>query len=178
MLADPRHSCIVLANVTRTAPAGVTETFALRRVKSLSLLSVCRDNFAVPTIVIGEYEKAVLPVEFIETVSHLHIETFALWHDRQFADVLAKADVTNVFLGGAFLDEEILIAALEGAKRGHDVRILSDLTIARQDADRDLVLDRLAHHGVIATTVSQMLLEWSVSLNDSAVIEKVQQLLF
>ncbi|MEH2484132.1 hypothetical protein [Bradyrhizobium sp. AZCC 2230] len=70
-----------------------------------------------------------------------------------------------------------MIAALGGAKRGYDVRVFSDVTVARREADRSLVLDRLAHHGVLATTIGQALLEWSVSLDDPAVSARIQQLL-
>lgn len=69
MLADPRHSCIVLLNVTRTGPIGVAEAVALRRAKSLSLLPVCKELFAVPLLVLGEWELSSMtsPISPIST---------------------------------------------------------------------------------------------------------------
>jgi|EndMetStandDraft_6_1072998.scaffolds.fasta_scaffold173757_1 hypothetical protein len=177
MLADPRQSCVVLLNVTRPSPAGVTEALALRRAKSLSLLAVCKELFAVPLLVLGDYDKAQFSDPIDGSVRRLDVETFALWRDARFTDVLAGSNARRIFLGGAFLEEEVLIAALDGARLGYDVRILSDVTVARQEADRSLVLNRLAHHGILATTMGQVLLEWSVSLDDPAVSAKIQQLL-
>jgi hypothetical protein len=57
------------------------------------------------------------------------------------------------------------------------VRLLADLSIARIETDRTLVLDRLALHGVPAVTVRQALLEWATSLEDPILKQKVQQLL-
>lgn len=177
MLADPRHSCIVLLNVTRTGPIGVAEAVALRRAKSLSLLPVCKELFAVPLLVLGEWELALLPDPIDGSVRRLDVETLVPWRDARFTDLLAGTGVSVVFLGGAFLEEEILIAALDGARLGYDVRILLDVTVARLEADRSLVIDRLAHHGIVATTIGQALLEWSVSVDDPAVSAKIQQLL-
>jgi hypothetical protein len=175
MLADSRYSCIILLNATQTDPMGITEALALRRAKSLSLLPVCKKLFAVPLFVLGDCEE--LSDSIAGSVTRLDVDTLALWRDARFTDLLADADVRVVFLGGAFLEEEVLIAALGGAERGYDVRVLSDVTVARQEADRSLVLDRLAHHGVLATTIGQALLEWSVSLDDPAVATKIQQML-
>ncbi|MBT1516386.1 hypothetical protein KIP88_38745, partial [Bradyrhizobium sp. SRL28] len=79
--------------------------------------------------------------------------------------------------GGSWLEEDIFIAALQAAERGYDVRLLSDLIATRVDADRSLALDRLALHGILATTVRQTLLEWAVYLHDPLLMQKVQQLL-
>jgi nicotinamidase-related amidase len=79
---------------------------------------------------------------------------------------LAASNVGVIFLGGAWLEEEVFIAALEGVRFGYDVRVLADLSAARVETDRSLVLDRLALHGVLATTVRQTLLEWAVCLDD------------
>jgi hypothetical protein len=41
-----------------------------------------------------------------------------------------------IFLGGAFLEEDVFIAALEGVRFGYDVRLLTDLSMARREAER------------------------------------------
>jgi nicotinamidase-related amidase len=100
-----------------------------------------------------------------------------LWCDQQFTASLLALNVGVVFLAGAWLEEEIFIAALEGVRLGYDVRVLADLTAARVETDRSLVLDRLALHGVLATTVRQTLLEWAVCLDDPILKQRVRQLL-
>jgi hypothetical protein len=60
-----------------------------------------------------------------------------------------------IFRGGAFLEEIVFIAALEGVRLGYDVRLLADLSMARREAERAPVFDRLALHGVLTTTVPQ-----------------------
>jgi hypothetical protein len=57
------------------------------------------------------------------------------------------------------------------------VRLLADLSVARSEADRSLVLDRLALHGVLTTTVRQALLEWAVCLDDPDSMQRVIKLL-
>lgn len=80
-----------------------------------------------------------------------------------------------VFLGGAWLEEEVLIAALEGVRRGYDIRLLADLSVARLEIDRCLALDRLAMHGVPAMTLRQALLEWAAFVDDPSVSEMVHR---
>lgn len=177
MLVHPRHSCIVLVNVTRGAAANAREAFAARRRGCLPLLAICQEFFAIPQIAVGEYEQALFPDQLAATIEHFDIDVLSMWRDPQLADRLARSNVGAIFLGGAFLEEEVLISALEGARHGFDVRLLSDLSLPRHESDRALVLARLAHHGILATTVRQALLEWAVSLGDRTVSAKIQELI-
>jgi nicotinamidase-related amidase len=101
----------------------------------------------------------------------------SLWRNEGLTTSLAASNAGVIFLGGAFLDEDVFITALEGVKLGYDMRLLADLSLARREADRSLVLDRLALHGVITTTVRQALLEWAVCLDDPLLKQKVRKLL-
>ena len=176
MLADPRHSCLVFLNLTRGGRAD-DQPIDLRRAGSLALLPACRDVFGVPEIAIGEYDQSILTDQIAASIEHLDIDFLSLWRDPRLAAQLAEAGVGVVFLGGAFLEEEVLIAALEGARRGYDIRLLSDLSVDRHEADRPLVLARLAHYGILATTIRQALLEWAVALGDDAVSRRILELL-
>src|SRR5882762_10621980 len=66
MLADPRHSRVVLVNLTRGEPIDSSIAFAARRRASLSLLPIAVDMFGVAVTVVGEYQPARLP----EQVAH------------------------------------------------------------------------------------------------------------
>ncbi|MCK1394369.1 isochorismatase family protein [Bradyrhizobium sp. 1] len=176
MLADPRHSCLVFLNLTRGGRPD-DQPIDLRRAGSLALLPACRTVFGVPEIAIGEYDQSILTDQIAASIEHLDIDFLSLWRDPRLAAQLGEAGVGVVFLGGAFLEEEVLIAALEGARRGYDIRLLSDLSVDRHEADRPLVLARLAHYGIVATTIRQALLEWAVALGDDAVSRRILELL-
>ena len=177
MLADPRRSRIALINLTRDEQANMSVEFAARRRASLTLLPVCQDAFGVTQLAIGAYESNQVPDGVAHSIVPINIDCLALWHDQEFTASLAAANVGVIFLAGAWLEEEVFIAALEGVRLGYDVRVLADLSVARVETDRSLVLDRLALHGVLATTVRQTLLEWAVCLDDPILKQKVRQLL-
>ncbi|SDH59305.1 MULTISPECIES: isochorismatase family protein [Bradyrhizobium] len=177
MLADPRHSRIVLINLARGEQASVAAEFATRRRASLTLLPFCQKIFGVSQTAVGEYERSQLAEEVAHSIAPLDVDGLSLWLDQRFTDSLAASNVGVVVLGGAWLEEDVFIAALEGVRRGYDVRLLADLSTARVEADRSLVLDRLALHGVLTTTVRQALLEWAVCLDDASLKQRVRQLL-
>ncbi len=177
MLADPRHSRIVLINPTRGEQANVAAAFAARRRASLTLLPFCREMFGVVQTAVGDYEPSQLEEQVAHSITPLHIDDLSLWRDQHFTDSLVASNVSVIFLGGAWLEEEVFVAALEGVRLGYDVRLLADLSVPRLEADRPLVLDRLALHGVLTTTVRQALLEWAVSLDDPILKQRVRKLL-
>ena len=177
MLADPRRSRVVLINLTRGEQANMPAEFAARRRASLALLPGCQDVFGVTQLAIGEYEPNQMPDGVAHSIVPINIDGLSLWRDQQFTASLAASNVGVIVLGGAWLEEEVFIAALEGVRLGYDVRVLADLAVARLETDRSLVLDRLALHGVLATTVRQTLLEWAVCLDDPILKQRVRQLL-
>ncbi|WP_375304446.1 hypothetical protein WI560_19375 [Bradyrhizobium sp. A11] len=176
MLADPRHSCLVFLNLTRDHRAE-DQAIALRRAGSLALLPACRELFGVPVIAIGECDRSLLNDQISASIECLDIDALSLWRDPRLAALLAESGAGVVFLGGSFLEEEVLIAALEGARCGYDIRLLSDLSVDRHEADRPLVLARLAHHGILATTIRQALLEWAIVFGNDAVSRRILELL-
>jgi hypothetical protein len=177
MLADPRHSWLVLINLARGEGGGVSSEFGARRRESLALLLAAVEIFGVGLHAVGEYDVAQLPDPLAPLITLLDGDGLSLWRNERFATSLVASNVNVIFLGGAFLDEDVFIAALEGVKAGYDVRLLADLSLARRETDRSLVLDRLALHGVLTMTVRQALLEWAVCLDDSLLKEKVRNLL-
>lgn len=177
MLADPRHSRIVLINPARDDPATADEGFIARRRESLSLLPAASSIFSVAVHVFGEHHRGVGSKELGEAISVLDGNGPSLWSDRRFIAELAESGIGVVLLGGAWLEEDVFIAVLEGVRLGYDVRVLADLSVSRIEADRTLVLDRFGIHGVVVTTVRQMLLEWAASLEDHGLRQKVVQLL-
>jgi hypothetical protein len=177
MLADPRHSRLVLINPTRGEPASLSTEFGARWRESFSLLPQASEILSVGVHAIGDCDLAQLPEALALSMTRLDGDGLSLWGNERFTASLAASNIGVIFLGGAFLEEEVFIAALEGVRLGYDVRLIADLSMARHEGDRTLVLDRLALHGVLTTTVRQALLEWAVCLDDPSLKQRVLKLL-
>lgn len=177
MFANPAHSRVVLINPARTAPGETAAERGRRRRDGLLLLPIAHELFGVEILALGEYQ----PLNGFETLdgcmTALDIRACSLWRDPQFTALLAASETGVVFLGGAWLKEDIFVAALEAAGLGYDVRVLADISMARSEDDRSLVFDRFSLHGILTMTVRQALLEWSTCCDDPELKERVRQLL-
>lgn len=60
MLADPRHSLIVLINPARGKGGGLSDEFAARWRESLALLAAAFEIFSVGAHAIGEYDPGAM----------------------------------------------------------------------------------------------------------------------
>lgn len=177
MLADPRNSRIVLINLARGDPGGTPARCAARWQESRLLLPIAQELFGVTIHAVGDGPPADMLVGLAHSVTRLDVDALSLWRDQRFTASLRVPDTGVIFIGGAWLEEEVLFAALEGVKLGYDVRVLVDLSLARRQSDRTHVLDRLALHGVLPTTIRQVLLEWAVCLDDPILKQRVRELL-
>ncbi len=173
MLAHPHHSRLVLINPCRPSElrAGVSGWRGAAATAALS------ERFGVATSIAGEHNPDALPVELRKSATIFETDGLTLWNDPFFQQHLPSANVGVLVLGGAWLEEDVFIAALEGIREGYDIRVLADLTVARFEPDRHLIFDRLGLHGVPATTVRQMLLEWAVCQNAPGMKQRIRQLL-
>ncbi len=85
--------------------------------------------FGIRMIAVGEYERDALPRPVVASFEHLAGDGLSLWWYPRLAQGLSASGVGIVFLGGAFLEEELLITALEGAR--HRVTIFACSPICR-----------------------------------------------
>ncbi|WP_370143426.1 hypothetical protein [Bradyrhizobium elkanii] len=168
---------MVLVNLTRGETLASVGLAA--RYPGLPLLKAGLELFAVESNVVGECQSFGTGAieQLMGSTKQLDGDVLSIWRDRRFTDTLGSSDTGIIFLGGTWLEEEIFILAIQGAQRGYDVRLLSDLIRTRVEEDRSLVFDRLAAHGILGTTVRQTLLEWAVCRDDSLLKQRVQQLL-
>ncbi|MFY9733814.1 MAG: hypothetical protein WAL02_01580 [Rhodoplanes sp.] len=90
---------------------------------------------------------------------------------------LGPPETRVVYLGGAWLEEEVLIAALSAVRIGYDTRVFTDLSVLRSLLDRTPTLDRLMQHGVLTTTVRQTVMEWSRAVADDELAERLRAML-
>jgi hypothetical protein len=177
MLSDPRHSRLVLINMSRSEPKGLPADLIARWHENLILFPRAFETLGVGMHAIGEFDATQLPQALTRSVALLDGDGFSLWRNEQFTASLEASNVNVVFLGGAYLEEELFVAALEGVRRGYDIRLLADLSTPRCEAEGPLVLDRLSLQGVLTTTVRQALLECAVRSDDQGMTQSVLGLL-
>ncbi|MGY3697626.1 hypothetical protein ACVIGA_007706 [Bradyrhizobium sp. USDA 3240] len=175
MLADPRHSRVLLIHPARCVAYEVAQ-YSEEWLSSMSLLSAAHDIFGIRTCVVGANDATGL-AESDTFFSVADVDPWRLWRDGSDALSFATGEAGIVFLGGAWLEEDVLIAALEAGAQGYDVRVLADLSVPRREADRPLAFNRLALHGIPTMTVRQALLEWALSCGGPAAMGRVGQLL-
>src|SRR5690348_17749514 len=123
MLADPRHSRVVLINRTCGETSALSAGLAACRA-SLALLRAGLEVFAIPSILVGEREP-FWDGSAEQRVVQLDVDVLSIWQDQPFADALASAETRILFLGGGWLEEEIFIAALQGAQDRKSTRLNS-----------------------------------------------------
>ncbi|MCS4107852.1 hypothetical protein M2199_004482 [Bradyrhizobium elkanii] len=176
MLADPRQSRLVLINPGRNMPGTASVERADARQESMALLPAVFEVFGVTANVLGEHEPPWAS-QFRGLAALSEADPLELWRSDSFMASLTSADTSLVLVAGAWLEEDVLIAALEGTRLGYEVRVLADLSLFRREQEHLHALDRLALHGIPATTIRQTMLEWAACLGCPSAIQKVRQLL-
>lgn len=174
MLADPRQSVVVILN-PEWARAGAQEEDA-HRVNFPLLEAGCR-RLGITPLAVGDCKPQTSDTGTRQVFQMIPLYAHLPWKDERFVQRMAQDDVRFLYLAGAWLEEDVLLTALEGAARGYDIRLLSDLSVARREAERKPAFDRLLLHGMLVTTVRQTLLEWAACLGDRGLIGEIRQLL-
>lgn len=177
MLARHDQSVVSLINFLGDLPPGVPAAFVNRIDRGIGML---------------RRAATVLPVRFIFLI---HAEQTSTLIKNSGPEEIVVADPLNyfsgddlqtrlgspqrhcIFLGGVWLDEDVLAAALCTLHEGFDTRILIDLTVARTMYDRSATVYRLNQHGALVTTVRQTLVEWALASDDALVRSELKSIL-
>ena len=175
MLANPGGSRVLFINIARR-PLEASETTPARAV-TLSLLLRGIVLLGVPAFAAGETESGLATNDAGADVLPLETDPLTIWRDGGFNSNLADPAIGIVYLAGAWLEEELVLVAIEGVELGYDVRLFADLSLPRFAVERDIALRRLEQHGVILTSVRQTLLEWTLTTEDESLRAEVQSLL-
>lgn len=112
MLANPNHSRLILINPARKEPGGIPASLLARRHESLSLLRSALEIFGIALDAAGECQPGQIPMGLDEIASTIDRDALSLWSDPDFARSLGASDVGAIFLAGAWLEEDVLVAAL------------------------------------------------------------------
>jgi hypothetical protein len=155
MLATIEKSLVALFNPA-ALPSGSRSLVA----DGLALLGRVASEVSLPvvTVATGRLAQQTEPIG-----KTLVADPFTLFSGEALAPDFV--DCPFLYLGGLWLDEDILVAALAAQSAGYDTRVLIDLSIARRRVDRSPTLTRLNQHGVLLTTTRQAAYEWAMSGN-------------
>lgn len=132
---------------------------------------------AVPVRLLGSAERVGKSFASIATCQAIPNDPVNLWRDENMAERLGPPETQVLYFAGAWLEEEVLIAALSAARIGYDARVFTDLCVLRSLLDRTTALDRLMQHDVLTTTVRQTVMEWSRAVPDHALARRLRAIL-
>src|ERR1041384_6036224 len=120
MLADPRLSLIALINPARIISHAASAEAGARRQESLALLPAASELLGIGVHAIGEHDAGLLPAELAHSMTSLEGDALSLWRNERFETSITNSNVSVIFFGGVFLEEEVFIAALEAVRLGYD----------------------------------------------------------
>ena len=169
MLAISEKSVVLLINSETVRLATLPDQFRNRIEKCRALLHHAAQVSGVSMRLLGAAGDSATPFSSLPNCQSLAGDTVNVWRDMDVSDRLGPPDTHVLYCGGAWLDEDVLVAALSAVQIGYDTRVLVDVSIARTQFDRAWALERLEQHGVLMTTVRQTMVEWSLAAPENGI---------
>ena len=151
----PDHSLVLLINPDIACRTELPDEIRTRLESSCDLLRQAPQAAAVPARLLGAAVEVGASFTSIANCEVILNDPVNIWRDQDVIDRFGPAETQVLYLGGAWLEEEVLIAALSAARIGYDTRVFTDVSVLRSLLDRTPALDRLAQHGILTTTVRQ-----------------------
>jgi hypothetical protein len=166
MLATLDQSSIVLMNPQAVGLANLPEGIKNRIEKSRALLCRVARVSGVSVRLLGPVDDAAGSFASLPNCQIISGDAVSFWRDTDVVHRLGSPETQVLYCGGAWLDEDVLVAALSAVQIGYDTRVLLDVSVARTQFERASALERLTQHGVLMTTVRQTVIEWSLAAPD------------
>jgi hypothetical protein len=163
MLAYIAQSAITLINISAKLPSSISECQIRRIVKSTDLLRRIGEEVTIPLFSISSCERLAQGDRLGQEISG---DPLTIFSGSGLHPALSRPACRHLFLGGLWLDEDVLIAAIAAQNEGFDTRILIDFSVARDEFFRSLTIARLNQHGILLTTTRQTLFEWALTAGD------------
>jgi hypothetical protein len=177
MFATLDRSTIILINPQTVAAINLSDRIKRRIEKAHTLLRDAVRVTGVPMRLLGAVDDATNFFASLPNCQVLSGDAVNFWRDEDVTDRLGPPETQAVHIGGAWLEEDILVAALSAVRIGYDTRVLLDVSVARSLFDRASALERLTPHGVLMTTVRQTVIEWSLSAPDLGIGQQLREIL-
>jgi hypothetical protein len=177
MFATLDRSTIILINPQTVTGITLSDRFKRRIENAHSLLPDAVRVTGVSMRLLGAVDDTTNFFASLPNCQVLSGDAVNFWRDEDVTERLGSPETQAVHVGGAWLEEDILVAALSAVRIGYDTRVLLDVSIARSLFDRASALERLTPHGVLMTTVRQTVIEWSLNALDHNVGRQLREIL-
>ena len=177
MFSVPDHSLVLLINPDIACRTELPDEVRTRLENSCDLLRRILRAASVPARLLGAAEEIRASFAAITNCEVILNDPIDIWRDQHVIDCLGPPETQVLYLGGAWLEEEVLIAALSAARIGYDTRVFTDLSVLRSLLDRTPALDRLVQHGILTTTVRQTVMEWSLAAPNEDLARRLRTML-
>jgi hypothetical protein len=168
MLAISERSVLILINPSSNRLASLPLQFRARIEMNRVLLRHFVQVSGVPMRLLGDVGDAGARFLSLPNCQILGDDAVGFWRDDNPIRRLGPFDSQVIYIGGAWLDQDVLAAALAAVHIGYDTRMLVDVSVARTRFERAWALERLEQHDVIMTTMRQTMTEWSLAAPDEA----------
>jgi hypothetical protein len=177
MFAAPEFSTVILVHPRIDAPLKLSRRLRHRVDENRSLLRNAVRISGASMCLLGAVGGANQAFALLPNCRSILTDAVEFWQNGDVTDDLGRADTRTLYVGGAWLDEEVLFTALNAVLIGYDTRVLLDVSIARSWCDRTPALDRMLQHGVLVTTIRQVVVEWSIAAHDREIGRHLRNIL-
>jgi hypothetical protein len=168
MLAISEKSVLLLINPDSGRLAGLPAEFRSRIEMNRLLLRHFAQISGVSVRLLGDVGDAAAIFQSLPKCQILADDAVGFWRNEDANRQLGNFDTQVIYIGGAWLDQDVLTAALAAVHIGYDTRVLVDVSVARTRFERGWALERLEQHDVLMTTMRQTMAEWSLATPDEA----------
>jgi hypothetical protein len=120
----------VLVNPHADRLASLPLPFRTRVELSRTLLRHSAQGSGVSVRLLGDVDQAAPSFQSLPNCQILSGDPMSFWRDSRASRRLGPPDAQVIYLGGAWLDQQVLAAALSAVHIGYDTRMLVDVSIA------------------------------------------------
>jgi hypothetical protein len=177
MLAISERSVLLLINPDSGRLAGLPTEFRSRIEMNRVLLRHFAQVSQVSVRLLGDVGDAAAGFRSLPKCQILVDDAVGFWRNDVANRQLGHFDTQVLYIGGAWLDQDVLTAALAAVHIGYDTRVLVDVSVATTRFERGWALERLEQHHVLMTTMRQTMAEWSLATPDEATSRQLRSTL-
>jgi hypothetical protein len=177
MRAVAERSVVLLVNPDSDRLARLPAQFRTRIELSRALLRHFVQVSNASLRLLGDVGDAAASFRSLPNCQIITGDALTFWRDNDVGRRLGPYDTQVIYIGGAWLDQDVLGAALSVAEIGYDTRILVDVSVARTQFDRAWALERLQQHDILMTTMRQTMTEWSLAAPDETISQQLRDIL-
>jgi hypothetical protein len=136
MLAVAERSVVLLVNPDTDRLACLPAQFRTRIQLSRALLRHFVQVSKASLRLLGDVGDAAVSFRSLPNCQIINGDALSFWRNNDVGRRLGPYDTQVIYIGGAWLDQDVLGAALSAAEIGYDTRVLVDVSVAQTQFDR------------------------------------------